>query len=293
MARIRSVHPSLFTDEAWVSCTPMARLLYIGLWTDADDQGLFEWRPIQLKMRLFPGDNTDVSPLLDELASVELVARLESGGKKLGAIRQFRKYQRPKKPNRIFVLPPEWETYVGLGDDSAELGDDEAPPVPHRTPTDSELPPQMEDGGCRREVELVVVGGARDTSAMPMVDDWPPVNPMAVLLALVECAFLDPNKSPGLVTTAGRLAAWKRDGASWQHDVVPVVSSLCAKQRSPISTWKFFDAAIARSIADNRRVLEIPEGQTHERTGKYPQAGNREDRLSRSYAGAMAALDGG
>jgi hypothetical protein len=55
MARIRSVHPSLFTDEAWVSCSPLARVLYIGLLTDADDQGLFEWKPIQIKMRLLAG----------------------------------------------------------------------------------------------------------------------------------------------------------------------------------------------------------------------------------------------
>src|ERR1700761_2442463 len=120
MARIRSVHPSLFTDEAWVSCSPLARVLYIGLMTDADDQGLFEWKPLQIRMRLLPGDNADVSELLGELAAVNLIASLESGGKKLGAIRYFRKFQRPKKPNSLFVLPPEWASYVGLGEGGAE-----------------------------------------------------------------------------------------------------------------------------------------------------------------------------
>lgn len=62
------------------------------------------------------------------------------------------------------------------------------------------------------------------------------------------------------MTTSGRLAAWKRDGASWEHDVVPVVTALCGKQRGPISTWKFFDPAIGRSVADNRAALEIPDG---------------------------------
>ena len=85
MARIRSVHPSLFTDEAWVSCSPLARLLYIGLWTDADDQGLFEWKPLQIKMRLLPGDSADVAAMraaLDKLdttkADADLADELEA-----------------------------------------------------------------------------------------------------------------------------------------------------------------------------------------------------------------------
>lgn len=151
MARIRSVHPSLFTDEAWVSCSPLARLLYIGLWTDADDQGLFEWKPLQIRMRLLPGDTADVPALLAELVQVNLIAPLESGGKKLGAIRYFRKFQRPKKPNATFVLPREWVNYVGLGDGDQEPDSDDASPVPHQFPPEGEKPPQMEDGGWRME----------------------------------------------------------------------------------------------------------------------------------------------
>lgn len=151
MARIRSVHPTLFTDEAWVSCTPMARVLYIGLMTDADDQGLFEWKPLQIRMRLLPGDNADIPALLGELLEANLVAQLDSAGKKLGAIRKFRRFQRPKKPNAIFVLPAEWRTYVGLSDDGSELEGVEGDEVPNQFPTGGEKSPQMEDGGGRRE----------------------------------------------------------------------------------------------------------------------------------------------
>lgn len=160
MARIRSVHPSLFTDEAWVSCSPLARVLYIGLLTDADDQGLFEWKPLQIKMRLLPGDNSDASALLAELVDANLIGSLESAGKKLGAIRRFCKFQRPKKPNAVFVLPPEWRTYVGLTGDGSEpeASDDGAsselpPPQPPSVPPKSELAQQMEDGGWRMEGE--------------------------------------------------------------------------------------------------------------------------------------------
>lgn len=151
MARIRSVHPSIFTDESWVSCSPVARLLYIGLWTDADDQGLFEWKPLQLKMRLLPGDAADVASLLGELAAVDLIAPFEHGGRQFGAIKQFRKYQRPKKPNSIHFLPDEWRTYVCLDTSGSEAGDDDRATGANQLPTSSELSPQMEDGGGKVE----------------------------------------------------------------------------------------------------------------------------------------------
>ncbi len=157
MARIRSVHPSLFTDEAWVSCSPLARVLYVGLMTDADDQGLFEWKPLQIKMRLLPADHTDVPELLADLVRANLIAPLEVDGKKLGAIRYFRRFQRPKKPNAVFPLPPTWAAYVGL---TSTGSDTDGEPVPNRFPTGGEKSPQMEDGGGRKEEKVLADGSA-------------------------------------------------------------------------------------------------------------------------------------
>ena len=114
MARIRAVHPSLFTDEAWVSCGPLARILYIGLWTDADDQGLFEWKPLQIKMRLLPGDTGDVAAMLSELEEAGLIRAYEVGGKRFGAIANFRKFQRPQKPNAIHPITEIIAEYVAM-----------------------------------------------------------------------------------------------------------------------------------------------------------------------------------
>ena len=73
--------------------------------------------------------------------------------------------------------------------------------------------------------------------------------------------WLDPTKSPGLIETAGTLVAWKRDGASWEHDVVPVVTALCVKAGKRIGTWRYFRESIAQAIADNRAALAIPEAR--------------------------------
>lgn len=113
-----------------------------------------------------------------------------------------------------------------------------------------------------RSEELVVGGGVGERERVRQTDDWPDgkaSDHAEQLLAIVASPWLDPCKSPDLVTTRGRVAAWKRDGASWEHDVLPVVTGLCANRRARISSWKFFDAAIARSIAENRQALEIPE----------------------------------
>lgn len=121
---------------------------------------------------------------------------------------------------------------------------------------------------CQPEPEPEKNGGGVRASEIETTDDWPDGKAQdhaRLIVSEVASPRLDPMKSPGLVTTAGRLAAWKRDGASWEHDVIPVVASVCAKQRGPVSTWKFFDQAIARSMADNRAALEVPI--SHRATG--------------------------
>lgn len=127
MARIRSVHPSLFTNEAWVSCSLGARLLFIGLWTDADDGGVFEWKPLQIKMRLLPADNVDVQSILDELSSAGLIKGFTEAGKMFGAIKDFQKFQRPQKPRMLFPLPEDLEGFVtGIGEPEPDLFADQS-----------------------------------------------------------------------------------------------------------------------------------------------------------------------
>jgi len=98
--------------------------------------------------------------------------------------------------------------------------------------------------------------------ASERVDDWPEgsaARHAAILFETCQSPRLDPDKSAGLITSRGRLVAWRRDGASWQHDVLPVIGEIVRKRGPPVSTWTYFDKPIAQSIANNRRALEIPE----------------------------------
>ncbi len=154
MARIRSVHPGLWTDEAFVSVPPLARLLFIGLWTEADDHGVFEWKPIGLKLRLIPADDGAglrcgtggelVENLLLQLAEVGLIKRVSKDAKHMGLIKNFARWQRPKKPRFLFPIEKEWAEFIGLTDFCGE-------PVGNPFGTGGGNAPQMEEEGGRRK----------------------------------------------------------------------------------------------------------------------------------------------
>jgi hypothetical protein len=152
MSRIRSVHPGLFTDECYVSVSMVARVLVPGIWTECDDRGVFEWKPLTLKMKIFPADNVDVVALLSELENANIVKRFTEQGKDYGAVRNFCKYQRPKKPAYRYPLPDHLREYV---DPPKQRGSE---PVPNQLPTGGEKSPQMEDGGWRRKEEKKDIG---------------------------------------------------------------------------------------------------------------------------------------
>jgi len=133
---------------------------------------------------------------------------------------------------------------------------------------------------------VVVVLGAGERSE----DDWPTGDLFMLLAEAAESPRLDPAKNPKLVQTAGLIGGWRRAGASWQHDVLPVVTSISRQRGPPIGTWKYFDAAVLQSVADNRRALEIPEAR-NDPANPRRQPTARDDRISRMLAGAMAAVD--
>jgi hypothetical protein len=153
MSRIRSIHPGIWTDEEFMGLSAYARLLLIGLWTEAWDDGVFEWKPLTLKARIFPVDPVDVAALLAELLDAGVIARIESGQKQPGVIKNFQKYQRPKKPNSSGLMRDEWLDYVGAKAVPEASDEDSSEPVPNQFPTGGEKSPQMEDGGWKREDE--------------------------------------------------------------------------------------------------------------------------------------------
>ena len=107
--RTRIVKPDFFTNEELASCEPLARILYIGLWCLADKHGIFEWRPLRMRAKIFPFDGCVVEPLLEQLLNQELIFQYSVNGENFGIIPTFLKHQKPHKDEKKsgFPLPPE------------------------------------------------------------------------------------------------------------------------------------------------------------------------------------------
>jgi hypothetical protein len=149
MPRIRSVHPELFTDEAFVQLSMPARLLCIGLWTQADDRGVFEWKPIKLKMALFSNDSVNVLELMEELLAQRCIMKFEDSGKEYGVVRNFCVYQRPKMPSYRHPFPQRCASFTGFGSDKLDQ-------LFQRSPSTREKSPQLEKKERKKEESLLI-----------------------------------------------------------------------------------------------------------------------------------------
>lgn len=75
MAKMRGIKPETFTDDKVLQLSPLARWLFVGLWTVACDNGHVEDNLVQIKVRLLPVDDCSVGGLLDELLATQQVTR--------------------------------------------------------------------------------------------------------------------------------------------------------------------------------------------------------------------------
>lgn len=105
MARIRTIKPEFFTSEDIVALSPLARLLYIATWCEADKEGRLIWKPKTFKLRYFPGDSCDIEALCDELVKAGLIVLYGDG---LAYIPKFRNHQHinPRETDSSLPEPP-------------------------------------------------------------------------------------------------------------------------------------------------------------------------------------------
>lgn len=102
MARIRTIKPEFFTSEDICNLSPMARLLYIALWCEADREGRLSWKPKTFKLRYFPADDCDIDALAREIVASGLVVPY---GESLAYIPQFSKHQHINPRETLSSLP--------------------------------------------------------------------------------------------------------------------------------------------------------------------------------------------
>jgi hypothetical protein len=150
MARIRSIHPGLTSDEAYMSMSMVAKAAWTPLWMQCDDHGIFEWKPVVLKALIFPADNVNFTEVLAELEGLGCIRKIDIGGRPHGVVRNFAKYQRPKNPSYRHFKPEELPADIGS---FIAIKGQAAPVLPQSSPSTTENPPQMKEEGGKREEE--------------------------------------------------------------------------------------------------------------------------------------------
>ena len=97
MARARNIKPAFFTNDELSELPPLARLLFIGLWTIADYKGCFEYKPKRLKVQLLPYDDCDIEQLVSALDKSRFISIYSVQGQTYGKVLNFNKHQNPHK----------------------------------------------------------------------------------------------------------------------------------------------------------------------------------------------------
>lgn len=90
MAKMRGFKPDLWSDDDFVEASPLARLLWLGMWNHACDNGHLPDKPRQIKRKVLPADEIAGEALVAELAELGLIVR-ENGWI---SIPNLRKHQR-------------------------------------------------------------------------------------------------------------------------------------------------------------------------------------------------------
>ena len=121
MARIRTIKPEFFTDDAVGGISPLARLLFIGSWVFADDYGTLDRSARQLKAQVFPYDSLDCEALIVELIDAGLLREYEADGKTFLHINGFADHQRIDKPSKAKrPLPSDSRSTPGVLDEPSQ-----------------------------------------------------------------------------------------------------------------------------------------------------------------------------
>ena len=119
MARIRTVKPELFSSSTLAQVDVQARLLFIAMFTFADDAGRLLDIPRQILGNCFPHDegisSEDINEWLEQLVEIGAIRRYKAGGKNCIDFPEWISHQKISHPGTSHI--PEWTDSRDLPED--------------------------------------------------------------------------------------------------------------------------------------------------------------------------------
>jgi len=107
--RARNIKPGFFKNDSLAECSPMARLLFIGLWCMADREGRMELRPKKIKAEIFPYENCKIEALLEELRKYSFIIVFSYEGQNYLEIPTFTEHQNCHMKEAESTIPAPYE----------------------------------------------------------------------------------------------------------------------------------------------------------------------------------------
>lgn len=109
MSRIRTIKPGFFKNaelyDAEAGTGLPLRVAYAGLWTVADREGRFKWKPREIKTDVLPYDNCDMAEVLNALASRNFIFKYKCAGEDYGYIPKFKEHQHVNPRESLSTIP--------------------------------------------------------------------------------------------------------------------------------------------------------------------------------------------
>jgi hypothetical protein len=108
MARIRTIKPEFWEDEKLAKLPVHARLLFIGTWNFADDNGVLLANPVLMKSHIFPYEDIGIftiSEWIDMLVENGMLIRTTYNGKDYLVIRKFLIHQKINRKSIRINIP--------------------------------------------------------------------------------------------------------------------------------------------------------------------------------------------
>jgi hypothetical protein len=235
MARIRTIKPGFFRHEGLYEAEretglPL-RVAFVGLWTAADREGRFKWKPRELKLDALPFDEVDFSRVLDALLTRGHIVKYAIGDAVYGCIPSWSNHQIINNREAVSEIPPPLPTLEDFT---------RAARVDHATGTPLK---QLQGEGKGREGERKEDMAETGQAGLPLSSPPADANGVQTSQPKDEC----PHQAiialfHELLPMARRVRDWTPARASllrarWRED----------KKRQSLDWWRKFFAYVAES----------------------------------------------
>ena len=138
MARKRMIDPNIWQSEDVAKLTVMGRYLFIGMISNADDEGKGRANPNYLKSMIFPYDDmrvAEVEKALSEISHNTSVQFYQVGGNQYYRFLNWAKWQKVEKPSPSMIPDPENADEIN----ESEAFPERSPKAPRTFPDESRL----------------------------------------------------------------------------------------------------------------------------------------------------------